>query len=94
MIVGSGMVTIILPMGTQIHIKEVLLYPNSTRTLLNYKDIRKNGIHVETYEENIEEFLLLTKDIGYGKKYLKRCLLSRLDCTIHTSNSYHTLHTK
>ena len=36
------MVTIILSMGTQIHIEEALLYPYSTRTLLSYKDIRKN----------------------------------------------------
>ena len=42
MIVGSGRATIILPMGTQIHIEEALLYPNSTRTLLSYRDIRKN----------------------------------------------------
>ena len=35
------MVTIILSMGTQIHIEEALLYPYSTRTLLSYKDIQK-----------------------------------------------------
>jgi hypothetical protein len=39
-------------MGTQIDIEEALLYPDSTRTLLSYRDIRKNGIHVETHEEN------------------------------------------
>ena len=42
MIVGSGRATIILPMGTQIHIEEALLYPDSTCTLLSYRDIRKN----------------------------------------------------
>ena len=30
MIVCSGRATIILPMGTQIHIQEALLYPDST----------------------------------------------------------------
>ena len=46
-------------MGTQINIVEALSYPDSTRTLLSYSDIRENEIHVETYEENKEEFLLL-----------------------------------
>ena len=39
-IVGSGKATIILPMGTQIDLEDALLYPDSTRTLLSYKDIR------------------------------------------------------
>jgi hypothetical protein len=51
MIVGSSRATIVLPMGTQINIEEALLYPDSTRTLLSYNDIRKNGIHVETHDE-------------------------------------------
>jgi hypothetical protein len=44
-IVGSGRATITLPMGTQITIEDALLYPNSTRTLLSFRDIRKNGLH-------------------------------------------------
>ena len=66
------MVTIILSMGTQIHIEEALLYPDSTRTLLNYKYIQKNEIHMETHEENKEEFLLFTKDIRQGKEKLEK----------------------
>ena len=72
MIVGSEKATITLPMGTQIHIEEALLYPDSTRTLLSYSDIRKNGIHAETYEEYKEEFLLFTKDIRQGKDTLEK----------------------
>ena len=53
-IVGSGRATIVLPMGTHITIEEALLYPDATHTLLSYKDIRRNGIHVETHEENRE----------------------------------------
>jgi hypothetical protein len=34
-IVGSRKATIILHMGTQVTIKSVLLYPDSTRTLLS-----------------------------------------------------------
>ena len=70
-IVGSGRATIVLPMGTQIAIDEELLYPDATGTLLTYKDIRRNGIHVETHEENKEEFLLFTKDNGSGKETLE-----------------------
>src|SRR6185312_14078047 len=62
MIVGSGRATFILPMGTQIHIEEALLYPDSTHTLLSYRDNRKNKIHVKIYEEHNEEFLLFTKN--------------------------------
>ena len=55
-------------MSTQIVIKNALLYSNSTHTLLSYRDIRKNSIHVGTYEENKEECLLLTKLTEYGKQ--------------------------
>jgi hypothetical protein len=51
-IVGSEKATIILSMGTQVIIENTLLYPDSTRTLLNYKDICKNGLHIVTHEEN------------------------------------------
>ena len=73
-IVGSGRATIVLPMGTQITIEEALLYSDATRTLLSYKDIHCNGIHVETHEENKEEFLLFTKDNGLGKETLEKVL--------------------
>jgi hypothetical protein len=71
-IVGSGRATITLPMGTQITIEDALLYLDSTRTLLSYRDIRNNGFHIETHNENNEEFLLITKDSGYGKQSLEK----------------------
>jgi hypothetical protein len=40
--------------------------------LLSYRDIRKNGIHVETHVENKEEFLILTKLTGYGKQICEK----------------------
>ena len=58
LIVGSGRATITLPMGTQITMEDALLYPDSTRTLLSYRDIHKNGFHVETHQDNKEEFHL------------------------------------
>ena len=60
-IVGSRRAIITLSMGTQITIEDALLYPDSTRTLLSYGDIRQNGFHIETHMDNREEFLLLTK---------------------------------
>jgi hypothetical protein len=72
MTVGSNRATIILPMGTQIVIEDALLYPDSTRTLLSYRDIRKNGIHVETYDEDKEKFLVLTKLTGYDKQICEK----------------------
>jgi peptide/histidine transporter 3/4 len=71
-IVGTGRATIMLPMGTSLTIEDALLYPDSTRTLLSYRDIRKNGLHVETHADNNEEFLLITKDHGYGKETLEK----------------------
>ena len=49
LIVGLGRATITLPMGTQITMEDALLYPNLTRTLLSFRDVRKNGFHVETH---------------------------------------------
>ena len=72
MIVGSGRATITLPMGTQLEIEDALLYPDSTRTLLSFKDIRKNGFHTENHNVNNEEFLRITKDNGYGKQTIER----------------------
>ena len=70
-IVGSGQATITLPMGTKLVIQDALLYPDSTRTLLSFKDIRKNGFHVETNEESGAECLLITQQKGFRKEVLE-----------------------
>jgi hypothetical protein len=49
-IVGSKKDTIIFSMGTQVTIENALMYPDSTRTLLSYSDIYKNGLHIVTHE--------------------------------------------
>ena len=72
LIVGSGRATIILPMGTQLTIEDALLYPESTRTLLSYKDIRKNGLHVETHVDNKEEFIFFTRLTGSNKQVCEK----------------------
>ena len=85
-IIGSGRAIFTLSMGTQIVIEDALLYPDSTRTLISYRDIRKNGLHIETHDDNKEEFLLLTKVTDMANKYLRKFLLYHQDCTIHISN--------
>jgi hypothetical protein len=71
-IVGSRRATITLPMGTQIMIEDALLYPNSTRTLLSFRDICKNGLHAETHVDSNKKYLLLTKLTGYGKQICEK----------------------
>ena len=39
---------------------------------LSYRDIRKNGFHIETHDDNNEESLLITKDNRYGKETLEK----------------------
>jgi hypothetical protein len=71
-IVGSGRATITVLMGTEIVIEDALLYPDSTRTLLSFRDIRQNGFHIETHDENQEEILFLTKPNKYGKRICEK----------------------
>jgi hypothetical protein len=70
-IADSGKATIILLMSTQVTIENVILYPNSTRTLLSYRDNCKNGLHIVTRQENNEESLLITKTNGDGYDILE-----------------------
>lgn len=84
LIVGSGRATITLSMGTQITIEDALLYHDSSRTLLSFRDIHKNGFpwkHMETIKRNFFSLLNLQ---GLANKYVKKFLRSKLDCTIHT----------
>jgi hypothetical protein len=48
------------------------MYPDSTRTLLSYRDIRKNELHVITHEENNEEVLHIIKKNGDVHDILER----------------------
>jgi hypothetical protein len=91
-IVGSGQAIITLPMGTKTIIEDALLYPDSTRTLLSFRDIRQNGFNIETHNENQEEFLFLTKPNKYGNTFATKFHRSRLGCTIHILRPLHMLH--
>jgi len=93
-IVGSGRATIMLPMGTLIIIKDALLYPNTTRTLLSYRDIQKMGSILKLMMTIMRSPFSLQRTTEMAKRYLKKCPHSHLDCTIHISNLYHMLRTK
>jgi hypothetical protein len=80
-IVGFGKATITLHMGTQVTTENALLYPDSTRTLLSYRDISKNELHVIIHEENNEDFFLITKQNRDGHDILER--ISSLPSRLH-----------
>jgi hypothetical protein len=71
-IVDSDRAIIVLHMGTEVTIKNALLYPDSTRTLLSYRDIHRNGLYVVTHKESNEKFLHIIKKNGDGHDILKR----------------------
>ena len=48
----------------------VFIVSGSTHTLLNYRNIRQNSFHCETYDDNKEEYLLFTICNGYGNHIL------------------------
>jgi hypothetical protein len=90
MLVGSGRTTITFPNGTQLMIEDALLYPDSTRTLISFRDIWKSGLCVCTHEDNKEEFLLITKSSGYGHEVLER-IPSTLSGLYYTYKKTHTI---
>jgi hypothetical protein len=58
--------------GRDVMIEDSLLYHNSTRTLISFRDIQKSGLHIYTHEDNKEEFLLITNYSGYCHEILER----------------------
>jgi hypothetical protein len=52
--------------------QECITVSDSTRTLLSYKDICKNGLYIVTHEDNNEESLPVTKTNGDGYDILDR----------------------
>nr|GEV66582.1 uncharacterized protein [Tanacetum cinerariifolium] len=69
LIEGSGKAYILLSGGTQFKIDNALFSAMSQRNLLSFKDIRKNGYHIETASKGKVEYLHVTNMI-MGKKYV------------------------
>ena len=81
LIKGSGKATIILLKGTKLQIEDALYSNKSSRNLLSFKDIRRNGYHIETMNHNANEYLLITSII-YGQKCILE-QLSSLSCGLY-----------
>ncbi|CAN1250021.1 Copia protein [Linum perenne] len=64
---GSGRANVLLHGGTKMHIEDALYSTKSCRNLLSYKDIRRNGYHIETMEEEDKEYLVITSIISGNK---------------------------
>jgi len=72
---GFGRANILLFGRTKLHITSALYSTKSQRNLLSFKDIRQNGYHIETTNEENIEYLYITKVIS-NKKYVFEKLLS------------------
>jgi hypothetical protein len=83
-VVGSVKATITLPMSTQITIKNALLYPDSTRTLLSDRDIRKNELHIILMRRIMRNFSSLINLTEMAMIFLNEYFPYNLDCTTHT----------
>ena len=67
LIQGFERATIILTSGTKIHINDALYYIKSKQNLLSFKDIQRNGYHIETMNNGSNEYLLITSIISIKK---------------------------
>ena len=83
LIEGSGRANILLPGGTKLFIDNALYSTKSKRNLLGFKDIRRNGYHVETKTEGNQEYLDITNIVS-GKK----CIVEKLSSL--SSGLYYT----
>ena len=97
MIQGFERTTIILPSGTKIHINDALYSTKSKQNLLSFKDIRRNGYHIETMNNDSNEYLLITLIISGGKHILEK--LPSYSCGLYQTiirpiESYVVMHQK
>ncbi|GAV85413.1 hypothetical protein CFOL_v3_28850, partial [Cephalotus follicularis] len=81
LIEGSGMASFVLSNGTQMRIIDALYSTKSRRNLLSFKDIRLNGYHIETTNENGKEYLYITGNASGQKQILEK--LSGLSSRLH-----------
>ena len=84
LIEGSGRANIILPKGTRFHINNALYSSKSTRNLLSFKDIRRNGYHIETMNDGNKECLYINSIVS-GKKLVVETLSAFSTGLYHTT---------
>ncbi|GAV92579.1 hypothetical protein CFOL_v3_35957, partial [Cephalotus follicularis] len=72
LIEGSGMTSFVLSNRTQMRITNTLYSTKSRRNLLSFKDIRRNGYHIETTNENGKEYIYITGNASGRKQILEK----------------------
>ncbi|GAV80850.1 hypothetical protein CFOL_v3_24310, partial [Cephalotus follicularis] len=72
LIEGSGMANFVLSNETQMCITYVLYSTKFRRNLLSFKDIRRNGYHIETTNENGKEYLYITGNASGRNQILEK----------------------
>ena len=92
LIEGSGRANLLIPGGTNLAIDEALYCSKSQRNLLSFKDIRQNGYHIETTNDEKIEYLYITT-IMSGKKYVLEMLPVLSSGLYYTSISRIETHT-
>jgi hypothetical protein len=60
------------------------MYPESTCTLLSYKDIYKNGLHIETHVDGKKNLFASLNLRDMASKFVRKYPPLNLDCTTHT----------
>ncbi|CAH9084883.1 unnamed protein product [Cuscuta europaea] len=73
LIEGSRKAYVMLPNGTKIIINGALYSSKSRRNLLSFKDMRQNGYHIETMNENQKEYICLTTTKSGTKYICEKC---------------------
>ena len=51
--------TIMLPIGTMLHIEDALLSTKMKKKLLSFKDVHRNGYYLERINENYIDYLYI-----------------------------------
>jgi len=87
---GSGKAIVLLPRGTRLHIKNAFYSPKSNRKLLSFNDIRLNGYHIETNNEEDIEYLYITRIESNIKCVMEKLLAFSYDLYYTYSNAIGT----
>ena len=61
-----------LPNGTCLSIENAMFSTRSKRNLLSFKDIRHNGYHIETINDNDNEYLCITFVVSGRKQIIEK----------------------